>query len=834
MANSVVFTPALGQTVVVPAGTSVVIYASSPTPVELTAKIAGQDEQIPFTQVQLDSIGQESLLTYKLGFFLNSGHQDIVIFDNGRELGKISFVQIQATGVNQEFVTEILLEEGDEWKSQRLDWLNVHDWEGWAWYRPRETWIEASFTHLSQLSPETPTHNLLLRPASAEIDPRSVLAVFPASSREAFVTLSAARNGDPPGVYARVRRIKKGGPIKVYVTGKLTVHKGTTTAIRSAVKIARAKYGLSSTTFINNSSPNPFDRLGFCTWTSIGENVPLTIDLIDNLVQLLRRDNVPVGTFLIDDGWQDIRRGQNGAEKTRGLWSFGTWDGMKSSLAETVNLIKRTLPTVKDLGVWMTLAGYWNSIVPDSPLARKYEMRVYHLDRDNVRGIHWPTQDFDGQQSGSISRPENRVWCLPPPHQAYAFWRDYFRTCAEAGITFVKVDNQAYGSFLQGVDGGEEFVALWDGVTRAANETFGENRVIHCMAHYERMFNGDIGMGAATQGKRIVIRNSDDFGLPRRNVHRDHIRYNIFNGMLLSHQCLTLDTDMFMTSAQWPEYHAVLRAFFNGPIFLADKPGAGDPRVRSKLIGRAPDDDSYQVVRAPTVIRPLRRNVWERFLDAGRGASLKGTSYFPESESAAIVLWNTREDGVDHSVDVLFEGDLLDALDKSTDRLSGAWEGVIWAANARKAKSVRLDPALASSSDWQTISSEPVVAASLAPQTAETVTVAPYHTVGTARIANLGLVDKYASLAGIASSRVDDNRLLTEIKFDGVVGFVVAGDVTAGDIKVTVDGNALGILTEPLGELTLVQVDLSKTARTGSSGSIERSTWMVEIRIEKS
>lgn len=824
--HSVVFTPALGQTVFVPAGTdSIVLYAAAPDPVELTARVDGQDEQTPFTRVQLDSIGQEPLLTYKVTLPLHSG-REIAVFGGGSELGKITFVQTQATGEDQEFVTEVVLEEGEEWKSQKIDWLNVQDWEGWAWYRTRETWIEASFTHLSQLSSQTPTHNLLLRPTSAEIDPRSVLAVFPASSQEAFVTLSAARDGEPAGVYARARRIKKGGQAKVYVTGKLTVQKGTATGIRSAVEIARAKYGLSATPFTEESGLNPFDRLGFCTWTSIGENVPLTIDLVDNLVQLLRRDNIPVGTFLIDDGWQDIRHGQNGAVKTRGLWSFGTWDGMKSSLADTVALIKRTLPTVKDVGVWMTLAGYWNSIVPDSPLAQKYEMRVYHLDRDNVRGIRWPTQDFDGQQSGSISKPENRVWCLPPPHQAYAFWRDYFRACADAGITFVKVDNQAYGSFLEGVEGGEEFVALWNGMTRAADETFGENRVIHCMAHYERMFNGDIGMGAATQGKRIVIRNSDDFGLPRRNVHRDHIRYNIYNGMLLGHQCLTPDTDMFMTSAQWPEYHAVLRAFFPGPIFLADKPGQGDARVRSKLIGRRPGDDSRLVIRAPSIIRPLRRNVWERFLDGGRGASLKGMSYFQDSQSAAIVVWNTREDAVDHSVDVLFEGDLLDALDGTTS--AGPWEGVIWAANARKAKSVSLDPARAgtsSSSDWETIASEPVFSVSLAPQSVETLTIAPYQAVGKkGRIANLGLVDKYASLAGIKSSVVEGSRLVTEIKYDGVVGFVIADAV---DISASVDGKAADIKSEQLQEgLTLVQVDLTQAAGTGS-------VWRVEIALSE-
>ncbi|OZJ02478.1 hypothetical protein BZG36_05143 [Bifiguratus adelaidae] len=824
--DSVVFTPALGQTVAVPAGTSTaIVYASSPCAVDLCAKAAG--EHVKFEQINLDSWG-EQLFTYKATFATTSLISEVSVLANNAELlGKISFVQSQAKGTEREFSTEILLEEGDYWKSQRIDWLDVHDWEGWAWYRPRETWIEASFTHLSRLSSQSPTHNLLLRPTNAEIDPSSVLAVFPASSQEAFVHLSASRNGEPPGVYARVRRVNKAGRIKVYVTGKLSVHSGTTTAIRGAIDVARAKYGFSTDPFVQESDQSPFDRLGFCTWSSIGENVPLTIDLMDNLVQLLRRDNVPISSFIIDDGWQDIRYGYNGTEKTRGLWSFGTWSGMKSNLSETVSLIKNTLPTVRDVGVWMTLAGYWNSIIPGSPLAQKYEMRMFKLNRDNVPGIHWRNKGFDGQQSGTITKPEDRAWCLPPPHLAYAFWKDYFSTCAEAGISFVKVDNQAYCSFLDGVEGGEEFVALWNGMTRAANEIFGENRVIHCMAHYERTFNGDIGMGAATHGKKIVIRNSDDFGLPRPNVNRDHIRHNIYNAMLTSQLCLIPDADMFMTCAQWPEYHAVLRAFFNGPVLLADKPGTWDSRVLSKLIGRSPEN-THEVVRASQTVRPLARSVWEPFLGGGVGPSLKGASYLPDARSASIVLWNTRKDALDNSVDIIFEGDLVDALENVKDSLCGTWNGVIWASNARRARSVKLGKSKAYS-DSGIIASRPLTSVSLEPQAVETLTIAPYHAVGSAKIATLGLIDKYAGLAAIKASQVNGDRLSTEIRFDGILGFLVACDVKAlkNQVKVTIDDVVTDFSIEPQGEgLSLVQVDL-----TTAKAVLGKASWTVEIGI---
>ena len=565
-ANGIVFTPALGQAITIPPGVSkVAIYATSPHPVELEVRYASGSAK--FEQLKLDSTAE--LLTYAVYFEGSKLPEKASVLVGNVELAeKIIFKHQQGRGTDREFLTEVILEDGENYKSQKLDWLEIHDWEGWAWYRPRDTWIEPYFTSLSNLSPHTPTHNLLLHPTNDNIDSNSVLAVFPASTQEIFLTLSASRDGEAPGVYARARRVKMGGKIITHVGGKLTVHKGKVTAIKGAINVVCAKQGLPEASFTKHEGESPFDRLGFCTWSSIGEDVPLTLDLMDNLLQKLAKDQIPIGTFIIDDGWQDIRLGLNGAEKTRGLWDFGTWQGMTTQLSDLVALIKETLPTVKDVGVWMTLAGYWNSIAPNSPLAKKYEMQTFKLNRENVPGIVWPNKGFDGQQSGTITNPADRTWCLPPPHLAYAFWKDYFHSCAEAGVSFAKVDNQAYGSYLDGVEGGEQFVAMWNGMLKAANEVFGENKIIHCMAHYERNFNGDIGMGIATAGKKVVIRNTDDFNLKRPNIHRNHIQYNIFNAMLISQLCFIPDADMFMTGAQWPEYHAVLRAFLRDQSYL--------------------------------------------------------------------------------------------------------------------------------------------------------------------------------------------------------------------------------------------------------------------------
>jgi hypothetical protein len=214
--------------------------------------------------------------------------------------------------------------------------------------------------------------------------------------------------------------------------------------------------------------------------------------------------------------------------------------------------------------------------------------------------------------------------------------------------------------------------------------------------------------------------------------------------------------------------------------------------------------------------------VWEKILDEGRGASIKAASYFPESQSGSIVLWNARYDALDHSVDVLFEGDIFDALDDGKSAASGSWDGVIWAGNAHKVTSVSVNTE--STSDWETVTSDPVLTTSVAPESYETLTVAPYHSVGKAKVAALGLVDKYAGLAGIQSSKVQDNSLVTEAKFDGLLAFIVAG---ATDVKASIDGNAVEVTTEsPAEGLTLVQVDLTKAPAAAG-----KSSWTVAITV---
>lgn len=845
MISPVVFTPALGTTLRIPLESHIVsLFATSIKPVYLVARL-DDGTAINFEETDTPALG--SLRAYRVSIpkprlpaVVTLVHADgNPISASGSDT--VQLINAPSATENAEFSSSITLSASEDSKSVLLDWLDASAWEGWAWQRMRPTWIEANYVEpLVALEHDKSTHCLLLRPSDTEKGKQfalaSVLAVFPASSRDAFVTLTGARGDEIPGVYARVRRIvAMGKEITVHVTGCKKASKGERSAIHGAIQHARRLFGLAPAQFTKTPGTSPFDRLGFCTWSSIGENVPLNLRNMTELVQLLKKDcrDVPIGTFIIDDGWQDIRRGRNGHADARGLWSFDTWDGMGCTLTELVTMVKTELASVTDVGVWMTLAGYWNSVAPGSPLDIKYGMKRYRIERTNVPGQDWSTPDFDLQQTGTINDSDGRYYVLPPPERAAEFWTDYFSACAAAGVDFVKVDNQAYGSFLEGVEGGQEFVALWDAMFAAANTVFGKNRVIHCMAHYERVFSGDIGLGIPTDNQKIIVRNSDDFGLDRPDVHRDHVHYNLYNAMLLGQLAVIPDADMFMTSAQWPQYHAILRAFFSqGPVLLADLPGKWDVQIVKKLIAQEPSGQ-WTVVRASETARPLKRNVWEKTLHNGPGPSIKAASSFGK-HGATILMWNARTGGLDYSADVLFEGDILDALGETVLSFQGSpiRDYALWLGVANKATSFGFEEGTAQGPVSDTTRMDrPVLATSLPPAGLDVITVTPMFRIGSTQVAVLGLVDKYAGLAAIQDTRVVGDGIVIHVRLAGQLGILIYANVAVPTPNVIVDGQVVFSVMKEVGfeakdGSSLLTVDLA-TVKPAAG----KSTFTVEVRI---
>ncbi|KAK9452713.1 glycoside hydrolase superfamily [Dipodascopsis uninucleata] len=720
---------------------------------------------------------------------------------------------------SEQFCTSIDLEPGEGNATVKIAWLNSVNWQGWAFQRVRETWIEPRWTKLHELHPELVTHFLLLQPLSADIDPSSTLAVFPCSTTGAFVTLSGGKDEYDSAVYAHVQRATSEGKVTVHVCGTIATNANVYESIDGVIELAKSKIGTSNVKFYypdlyENGKITPFNQIGFCTWSSIGEHVPITYKNFNLALDSLKSTGIPLGTFIIDDGWQDIRAGPNNEFYIRGLYGFDTRDDLGCSLEKMVSLVKEKLPTVINVGVWMTLYGYWNAITPSSPLVEKYHMKKYRLDKAKVGGL---LKEFGNNPCETLYDPDDtrHIWWLPPKEFALDYYTDYFKHCKESGVSFIKVDNQAYGSFLEGTEGSEEFRALWDNMLKAAENIFGTAHVIHCMAHYERTFSGDIGLGSATQGRRVVLRNTDDFGLPKPNIHRDHIHYNLMNGILTSRLCFIPDADMFMTSAQWPEYHAVLRSYFPGPVLLSDKAGEHDLNVINKLIGKTPSGQ-YDLVKALNTAQPLSSRLWEPSFTDGTGPSIKASSYFPEAASSALILWSSRNDASYPSVDVLLSTDVTDAL--SGHAVSGG-NYVLWCSQSQVA--VFCDDPVNSIPF-------PLIQTTLNPSEFEAITISPFHMVANeSEIACLGLIDKYASLGAIKDVKVEGAVFSTNILFEGLLCFIVRG---CNDIHIKIDDRIVDFEKVHINSTAFLLKTEVKAYGEANNG---RDSWYVEVFVSE-
>lgn len=331
--------------------------------------------------------------------------------------------------------------------------------------------------------------------------------------------------------------------------------------------------------------------------------------------------------------------------------------------------------------------------------------------------------------------PPGQTYLLPPPETSLAFWKRYFLSLSEVGITFVKVDNQAAVNALVGADGAIEARELWRGMYNAANEVFGPNRVIHCMAHSESTWAGEQGLGLASHGDRFVWRNSDDFGFDGKRANQDHIFWNIFNALTSNSLCVIPDADMFMTASNNPPYHALLRALFPGPLMLSDPPGQHDPILLWRLI--APDRTGIiRVLKASTAPEPLPRRMLDTSIcDDADGTALWAAVRTPHA--TLVGVWNVRGEGYNVR-DRITVDDVEDALGHVLDQHAVVRINVD-------------DIGLHSASMLRPEQHGELGRIDLPPNGATAFWIAPMFSIGAGPIAVLGLVDAYAGPVAIGN-----------------------------------------------------------------------------------
>lgn len=249
-----------------------------------------------------------------------------------------------------------------------------------------------------------------------------------------------------------------------------------------------------------------------------------------------------------------------------------------------------------------------------------------------------------------------------------------------------------------------------------------------------------------------VCRNSDDYGRGYHGCQQEHIFNNVFNSVLTSQLNLIPDGDMFMTAAQAPHYHVVLRALMPGPVLLSDKPNEHDMAVLDRIHGWGTDNHGkldQVVVKTAHAIQPIPNRIFEARKSEWGDRALKGFVNLDEGRSI-IAFWNVnREHGQTH--DSLSVADVFESLRLDADRTSTPY-AVFKTGWGDSGPVAVLESGAAKSA-------ERLLDVSVGHLEAETMLVTPFLAVGKHQVAVLGTLSKVAGMTRCWSKSVLGGKL---------------------------------------------------------------------------
>ncbi|GAA6054886.1 hypothetical protein JCM3770_004268 [Rhodotorula araucariae] len=454
-------------------------------------------------------------------------------------------------------------------------------------------------------------------------------------------------------------------------------------------------------------------------------------------------------------------------------------EGVCVELRDVVRRIKER--GVEKVGVWLTLAGYWHGVHPDSSLADAYTLR-----RVELRSATHPAY------SGHVFLPT--VADLPQ------FYLDYFSSLAAAGVDFVKVDDQALVDAIvaQEVGDDEEPGAVPDapGALRtamlasmhaAALDVFGPGAVTHCMAGSPRIWAG------ALLGTTDTVRTSDDYAPGERDAHRWHVAHNAFVALLAS-QALGLECDFDMAqgaaSCEFAGAHLPLRAFSTAQLLATDPAPATDaaagwdtllattkggvrilqartPGVAGATLASSLGDDVLGRLGAPGVLPGATESRWHPLkvglpVPAAHGAHMGVWDCAPLAGDSGAAGGRDRETRA-----VLDEKDVADVLGGlvSSEVTDAKRDFVLFApspAPAQDAAAVEVDLAdVRRAANAPRPLARPLLSVVVAPAKAQVVTLAELFPLtaangaeGIVKVACLGLAGKTVGLAAMRAVRI--------------------------------------------------------------------------------
>lgn len=314
------------------------------------------------------------------------------------------------------------------------------------------------------------------------------------------------------------------------------------------------------------STPEWVDWFGWCTWDAFYYDVN-TQGVLDGL-EKAKAGGISPRFMILDDGWQDT--------DGKMLQGFGAHPKkIPDGLANLITEVKSRFD-VRLFGAWHAFQGYWYGIDPESPIGKHY--RTFDL-----------TQKAHNRPTEEAAR---RV--LIHPDDIARFYNDYYRELREAGVDFVKVDNQGSLDHFMSPETTpptatmQRYQEAFQGA--AAHHFSGET--LHCLSQ-----TGDVLFHLNSSN---VMRNSEDYFPKRAETQGQHVFRNALNNVFMSQFCLP-DWDMFQSCQAPAPFHAAARAICGGPIYISDKPGEQNFELIRKLI-----TSEGKALRCPQPALPTR------------------------------------------------------------------------------------------------------------------------------------------------------------------------------------------------------------------------------------
>ncbi|MEQ9287912.1 MAG: Sip1-related alpha-galactosidase [Cyclobacteriaceae bacterium] len=336
---------------------------------------------------------------------------------------------------------------------------------------------------------------------------------------------------------------------------------------------------------VNKAYPEMFEKIGWCTWNAIGEDINES-KLMD-AVSTFTANGFRLPWLLIDDGWLHITDSLKLVSLKADKRKF------KYGLKPVVENLKKE-HGIEDIGLWHTINGYWNGIDPKSDLAKGIGENISsYKDKYNV---HHESLSKDTYWSPSVEKGVG-----------LRFYEEWYTYLKKEGLTFLKVDQQCVIPRIAKGQRGEQRLPYWNiaenmeaHLQQSADKYF-DRKIINCM---------DMALEATYNfGSTPIARSSDDF-FPTRTAYFSHeiekgnaaahTLANVHNSLWYS-QMVWPDFDMFQTHHVSAEYHAVTRAISGGPVYITDETGKQNFKILNKLTYH---DGS--ILRADIPARPTR------------------------------------------------------------------------------------------------------------------------------------------------------------------------------------------------------------------------------------